>query len=387
VSDWDECAVIELANNKRERFNDGDWIETPYITSSGTRLLQTGNIGIGKLLNTGTKRYISDQSFRLLKCKEVLLDDILICRLADPAGRACLVRNIGEKRMITSVDVTIYRPDPRKVDRRFMVAMFSTNAWFREVNERCGGSTRTRIARSELGRIRLRIPRLEEQSHIADALSDADASITALERLITKKQAIKQGMMQELLTGRTQLPGFTRPWKTTRLGDVLAVRHGKSQRGIELPSGRFPILATGGQIGWTDTPLYNKPSVLIGRKGTIDRPQYQERPFWTIDTLFYTEIASSADPKFLYYVFLTIDWRSLNEASGVPSLSASRVESLSVELPGIDEQKAIRSVLDDAEEDLRMLNLRVNKARDVKQGMMQELLTGRTRLPVEEAVA
>jgi len=228
---------------------------------------------------------------------------------------------------------------------------------------------------------------LTEQLRIAEALEDANGLIDSLERLITKKQAIKQGMMQELLTGRTQLPGFTRPWKTTRLGDVLAVRHGKSQRGIELPSGRFPILATGGQIGWTDTPLYNKPSVLIGRKGTIDRPQYQERPFWTIDTLFYTEIASSADPKFLYYVFLTIDWRSLNEASGVPSLSASRVESLSVELPGIDEQKAIRSVLDDAEEDLRMLNLRVNKARDVKQGMMQELLTGRTRLPVEEAVA
>jgi len=219
VSDWDEYSVIELANTEREQFNDGDWIETPYITSSGTRILQTGNVGIGKLLNTGTKRYISDRSFRLLKCKEVFIGDILICRLADPAGRACLVQDIGEKRMITSVDVTIYRPDSQKVDRRFLVSMLSTDAWFREVSERCGGSTRTRIARSELGRIRLRIPGLEEQKRIADALSSADALIATLERLITKKQAIKQGMMQELLTGQTRLPGFAGRWKYTRLGD------------------------------------------------------------------------------------------------------------------------------------------------------------------------
>lgn len=176
-------------------------------------------------------------------------------------------------------------------------------------------------------------------------------------------------------------------WSDARLGDVLTVRHGKSQRFVESPTGSFPILATGGQIGWARSPLYNGPSVLIGRKGTIDRPQYQATPFWTVDTLFYTEISASVDPRYLYYFFLTVDWRSMNEASGVPSLSASRIENVEIQLPGIEEQRRIRRALDDAGAEIDLLVRRLEKVRGVKQGMMQELLTGRTRLPVAEASA
>ena len=170
------------------------------------RQIQTGNIGVGRLLDRGTKRYVSDESFSALKCKEVVPGDILICRLAEPAGRACLVTSLGERRMLTSVDVSIYRPDPGIIDRRFLVAVFSTPRWFQEVSERCGGSTRTRIARSELGRISIPIPRLEEQARIADALTDADSELDALEARLAKARAIKTGMMQQLLTGRTRLP-------------------------------------------------------------------------------------------------------------------------------------------------------------------------------------
>ena len=231
----------------------------------------------------------------------------------------------------------------------------------------------------------MRIPVAEraEQDRIVEAIDDADVLIATLERLIAKKQAIKQGMMQQLLTGRTRLPGFTGEWVNRRLGDVLTVRHGRNQSAVESSSGTVPILATGGQIGWADRPLYSKPSVLIGRKGTIDRPQYQSRPFWTVDTLFYTEIAATADPKFLFYLFQTIDWRSMNEASGVPSLSSTRVESVEVQLPDLAEQTVVRQNLDDADAEISALDTRLTKARAIKTGMMQQLLTGRTRLPVE----
>lgn len=203
---WSEVSIYELANNQRSLFNDGDWIESEHIKTTGNRLIQTGNIGVGRLLDRGTKRYVSDESFSALKCKEVVPGDILICRLAEPAGRACLVTSLGERRMLTSVDVSIYRPDPGIIDRRFLVAVFSTPRWFQEVSERCGGSTRTRIARSELGRISIPIPRLEEQARIADALTDADSELDALEARLAKARAVKTGMMQQLLTGRTRLP-------------------------------------------------------------------------------------------------------------------------------------------------------------------------------------
>lgn len=226
---------------------------------------------------------------------------------------------------------------------------------------------------------------VKEQNRIGDVLAEAGDLTAALQRMIAKKQAVMQGMMQQLLSGKTRLAGFTRKWVDARLGDVLAVRHGKSQRAVEDSSGDYPILASGGQIGWARAPLYSKPSVLIGRKGTIDRPQYQDRPFWTVDTLFYTEISTTADPRFLYYMFLMVDWRSMSEASGVPSLSSTRVEGVEVRLPELDEQVAIREALDNAEREVRVVESRYDKARAVKTGMMQELLTGRTRLRIEAA--
>lgn len=169
-------------------------------------------------------------------------------------------------------------------------------------------------------------------------------------------------------------------WVECTLGDVLRVRHGRSQKFIENINGKFPILASGGEIGRTDIPLYTKPSVLIGRKGTIDRPQFMNTPFWTIDTLFYTEIFPNADPKFLYYFFLTVDWRSMNEASGVPSLSSAVIEKVPITLPSLDEQQRISSTLDQFDRNIENIEKLISKKKDIKQGLMQELLSGKKRL-------
>jgi len=127
---------------------------------------------------------------------------------------------------------------------------------------------------------------VSEQRAIATALGDMDALLDKLDRLIAKKRAIKQATMQQLLTGQTRLPGFDGEWKVRRLGDMLAIRHGKSQKQVEDSAGIYPVLATGGKIGLASKALYEKPSVLIGRKGTINKPQYMELPFWPIDTIW-----------------------------------------------------------------------------------------------------
>ena len=131
-------------------------------------------------------------------------------------------------------------------------------------------------------------------------------------------------------------------WEIKNIGSILKVKHGKSQKEVEDIEGKYPILATGGIIGRTNSFLYNKPSVLLGRKGTIDRPQYIEEPFWTVDTLFYTEIKENYYPKWIYYKFCTIPWKKYNEATGVPSLSASTIQSIKIEIPTYLEQKKNR---------------------------------------------
>ncbi|HRV03255.1 MAG TPA: restriction endonuclease subunit S [Mesotoga sp.] len=225
-----------------------------------------------------------------------------------------------------------------------------------------------------------------EQRAIAEVLTDVDNLIESLDNLISKKQAIKKATMQRLLTGRTRLPGFKEEWNHTKLGEVLKVCHGRNQRGIAKVDGRYPILASGGEIGRTDHSLHDGPSVLIGRKGTIDQPQFISSPFWTVDTLFYTSLSSCAFAKFIYYKFCLIPWKIYNEASGVPSLNAHTIEQIEIMIPSIEEQQAISSILLDMDAEIEALERQRDKMKQIKQGMMQQLLTGRIRLLDKEAV-
>jgi type I restriction enzyme S subunit len=170
-------------------------------------------------------------------------------------------------------------------------------------------------------------------------------------------------------------------WEVKPIGNCLKIRHGKSQHEVVSANGEFPIYGTGGEMGKASRPLYSKPSVLIGRKGTIDAPRYLDIPFWTVDTLFYSEVADSANPKFMFYKFCMIDWYSYNEASGVPSLNARTIEKIFVSSPPLPEQRAIAAALSDVDALLDKLDQLIAKKRDLKQATMQQLLTGQTRLP------
>lgn len=204
--DWNTVSIYELADKQKAKFDDGDWIESEHITDKGIRLIQTGNIGVGQFLDKESKKYISETSFEQLRCKELQIGDLLICRLAEPAGRACIFTDISESKVITSVDVTIFRPDNNRANRQFLSQYFSSLEWFKNVHEQVGGTTHKRISRGALGKIIVPCPTVKEQTAIATILSDMDAELEALEQKLAKFRDIKQGMMQQLLTGRIRLP-------------------------------------------------------------------------------------------------------------------------------------------------------------------------------------
>jgi type I restriction enzyme, S subunit len=176
--------------------------------------------------------------------------------------------------------------------------------------------------------------------------------------------------------------GVPTGWVTKTIGQCLTIKHGKSQHEVACESGSYPIYGTGGVIGRASAPLYCKPSVLIGRKGTIDSPRFLDTPFWSVDTLFYSEVNNDTDAKLMYYQFCMINWYSYNEASGVPSLNARTIEKIEISIPTlIAEQEAIANALSDADSLVELLEQLLTKKRQIKQGAMQELLTGRRRLP------
>jgi type I restriction enzyme S subunit len=202
---WRETTLGEITEHSKSQFDDGDWIESEFIIKSGVRLIQTGNVGVGYFIDRENKKYISEESFKKLNCKEVLEGDLLICRLADPAGRACIMPSIGEEKVITSVDVTIVRPKSKDIDREYLCQYFCTSEWLEQVSGSSGGTTHKRISRGNLSKLQFKIPPIELQKEIAEVLTSIDAELTTLTTKLAKARQLKAGMMGDLLTGKVRL--------------------------------------------------------------------------------------------------------------------------------------------------------------------------------------
>lgn len=151
-------------------FSDGDWIESKDQSDIGIRLVQTGNIGEGLYLEKEERaKYVSEETFESLKCTEIYPGDILISRLPEPVGRACIIPPKKE-RMITAVDCTICRVDESIVSKEYLCYFMRSNAYYTKLLGSVTGTTRKRISRKNLGNIELEIPPKEEQTDVVSQL-------------------------------------------------------------------------------------------------------------------------------------------------------------------------------------------------------------------------
>lgn len=147
---------------------------------------------------------------------------------------------------------------------------------------------------------------------------------------------------------------------TYTLQDLASIKYGKNQMKVASSEGNVPIYGTGGLMGYATKSLYDRPSVLIGRKGTIDKVRYVTDPFWTVDTLFYTEIEETlVRPHYLYYAMTLLDLNQFNEGTTIPSLRTETLNRLEFRLPSIEEQRKILSVVEPIEEKIE-INERIN---------------------------
>ena len=219
---WEQRKLRELC----VLFADGDWIESKDQSDSGVRLVQTGNVGIAEFLDKpNNQKWITEETFIKLNCEEVLPGDILISRLPEPAGRACIMPFLGVK-VITAVDCTIART-ASDCSNKFLLQYLSSQNYFNEVNTSLAGGTRQRISRSNLACFNIPTPtNFKEQEAIGEYFENLDNLITLHQRKLLKIKNLKKAMLEKMFPQNGQnkpeirFNGFADAWEQRKLRDI-----------------------------------------------------------------------------------------------------------------------------------------------------------------------
>jgi len=304
--------------------------------------------------------------------------DLLACEGGE-VGRAAIWDNPIEE---CYYQKALHRLRPlRGFDSRLMVALLKQ---WTERGQLVNYVTQTSIAhlpREKFVEVPMPVPPPHEQRAIATALSDMDALLAKLDQFISKKRDLKQATMQQLLTGQTRLPGFGGEWEVKRLGDISPLQRGFDLLTTRLRQGCYPVVYSNGVSSYHNEFMVKGPGVITGRSGTIGNVHYVEEDFWPHNTSLWVTSFKGNSPKFIFFLLGSIGLERFGTGSGVPTLNRNDVHAHKVKVPPTpEEQTAIATVLSYMDAEIAVLAARHSKTRALKQGMMQELLTGRIRL-------
>lgn len=257
------------------------------------------------------------------------------------------------------------------------------NYAFQQVEYDTEGGTIKRLYNSILKRTKFARPLPKEQYQISNTLSDVDALITSLEKLIDKKKMLKQGVMQELLTGKRRLPGFKGEWKNLSLGDFIRVEKGSLITSRTLTKGKIPVIAGGKEPAYYHNEA-NRPAntITISASGAnAGFVNFFDIPIFASDCSTISE-SPKYNVQFIYF------WLKLNQneiykrqtGGAQPHIHPSDIEPMKIMLPSSKEQSEIALFISDLGLEIDSLKAKLYKLKQIKQGAMQQLLTGKIRL-------
>ena len=395
--EWEVKAVGELAQIKTGPF--GTLLKaSEYSGSEGVPLISVGEVGAGKFKISEHTPLVPPAVIRRLPQYLLRTGDVVFGRKGAVERSALVTEN--ENGWFLGSDGISVRPQ-RECHSPYLACQFQrfeVQSW---LLQNATGTTMASLNQAILSRVQIPYAPLPEQRAIATALSDVDALLAALDRLIAKQRDLKQAAMQQLLTGQTRLPGFEgcstfkqtevglipEDWRVESVGVISTVGRGRVISHREIALAAAPLY-----------PVYSSQTSDNGIMGYLDTFQFDgEYITWTTDganagTVFHrngrfncTNVCGTIKLKTDYAGFVSrvlagITPPHVSRNLGNPKLMNDVMKRISIPLPPLPEQTAIATVLSDMDGELAALEQRRDKTRALKQGMMQELLTGRTRL-------
>ena len=351
----------------------------------------------------------------LNESKDVIPSDV--CRLKCPVRQGSLIISrmntpqlVGECGYVSSTRKDVYLPDRlwqtqnvEGYNYKWLNYLLNLPFYRNAVRAAATGTSNSmkNISKEDMYSISIPCPKIKEQNAIAEALSDIDTLIANLEKLIEKKKVIKQGAMQELLTGKRRLAGFKDEWRNTQIKQVCTFKNGGTPSKLrkEWWQGTIPWISssdffcddinnisitrfiTQEAIDNSATKLCPANSVLVVSRVGVGKVAVAPCDLCTSQD-FTTLIPYHHDPYFLAYVLLSImkEKSSQTQGTSIKGITSTSIGEIEVPQPSLEEQIAIAGILSDMDRDVEILEKQLAKHRLIKAGMMAELLTGRIRL-------
>jgi type I restriction enzyme S subunit len=361
--------------------------QTPSFAEDGYPMVRVTDIKTGDLNFAGTLMVTEAVFKEFTKNYKPKRGDIVLSRVGS-YGISSFVET--DEPFCMGQNTVVLQP---KLPSRFLYYVLNSRSIRRQIEDGSYGSGYKSLSLKNIKELRIPVPLTDaEQRAIATALSDVDALIGGLDQLIAKKRDLKQAAMQQLLTGQTRLPGFHGEWvvktlqESTECLDGVRVPLNEAQRAQM--RGDYPYCGANGILDYVDGYVIDDDIILMAEDGGYF-DEYEHRPIayrmtgkcWVNNHAHILKAKPGFDQGFLFYSLVHKNILSFLASGTRAKLNKSEMNKIEVRLPKEQpEQTAIAGVLSDMDAELAALEQRRDKTRALKQGMMQELLTGRTRL-------
>lgn len=395
--DWTVRTIAEVASVKTGPF--GSALHERDYVQDGTPIITVEHLSELGVVHENLP-CVSDSDRARLKNYGLRQNDIVFSRVGS-VDRNSLISK-AEDGWLFSGRLLRIRVSNASAYPPFLSYYFHFEPFKQRVREVAVGQTMASLNTQILNSIKIVLPTPAEQRAIAEALSDVDGLLGTLEALIAKKRAIKQAAMQQLLTGKTRLPGFSGAWETKRLGNLAEMASGGTPKstvaayyGGNIPWVSIVDMTQGGklitqternlsELGFSQSTarMYPAGTILYAMYASLGECSIAGVELCSSQAILGISTGRALDSEFLYYWLTAIKAtvKELGQQGTQANLNKGMVQGFQISLPSIEEQSAIATVLSDMDAEIAALEARRDKSRALKQGMMQQLLTGRVRL-------
>jgi len=336
----------------------------------------------GPILNfkTDTIPYITEGKVEEFTSQLLMNGDVVFADAAEDesVGKAIEINGLEEQCLVSGLHTIVGRPTI-KFAERFLGYYINSNSYHNQLLPLMQGTKVSSISKTTLQKTMIIYPKVNsEQLKIGSFFYCLESIITLHQRKYDALKSMKKTLLSKMFpkngedVPEIRFKGFTDAWEQRKLGTAIDVKSGKDYK--HLDEGDVPVYGTGGYMLSVSEALENtRDAIGIGRKGTIDKPFVLKAPFWTVDTLFYCIPKENNSLSFLYSLFQSINWKLYDESTGVPSLSKTAIDGVTIKLTSEDEQSSIGECFESVDNLITLHQRKLEELKNMKKTLLQQM--------------